>query len=179
MLQWLNTFRGKDAKDRNREADRRIYYFESERPGLGHRPRTAYLSIHEYRSGDDWRDQRDRLKRVVERELLCHASIVAVGQISYWRVWASIIPSVVPSHWITAGYRSTENRWDKVPIIQFPASLGDSEGVVRDIAEPISWAIDALPLPPSLQLEGSKKRVFSLTLLSALSIAVRARMGRS
>lgn len=180
MLQWLNKIRGKDAKDqRDKDRDRKIYYFESGRVGLGHRPRTAYLSIHEFRSGDDWKPQRDRLKRVVERELLCHASIVSIGQISYWRVWASIIPSVMPSHWITAGYRSTENRWDKVPIIQFPASLGDSEGVVRDIAEPISWAIDALPVPPSLQLEKREKRVLSLTLLSALSIAVRERMGRS
>ena len=176
MIEWFNKLRGKNEK--GKDQPRRIYYFESERSRLGTRPRTAYLSIDEFRAGDTWKPQRDRLRSVVERQLLCHASIVSINSISYWRVWASIVPSVRPSHWVTAGYRSTENRWDKVPIIQFPASLGDSESVVRELAEPISWAIDALPLPPSLQLEKRERSVFSLTLLSSLSIAVREQMGR-
>ena len=170
MLQWLNKSRGKDERDK----DRKIYYFDQSR--LGHGPRSVYLRIDEFRSGDDWKNQRDRLKRVVEREFLSHASVVSVGQISYWRVWGRIIPSVMPSHWITAGYRSTQNRWDKVPVIQFPASLGDSASVVKDLAKPMAWAIDALPIPPSLQLEGREKRNLSFTLLSELSIAVRDQM---
>lgn len=181
MIEWFNNLGKKD--DRNR-ARRRVYYFDNTNSAgdgydLGPRLRTPYIAIDEFRSGDDWKDQRDRLRRVVERQLLCHASIVSIGQISYWRVWASIIPSVRPSHWITAGYRSTVNRWDKVPVIQFPVSLGDSEGVVRDLAEPMAWAIDALQLPPSLTLEKSERAVLSLTLLSSLSMAVRDRMGRS
>ena len=176
MIEWFHKLR--NQKEKNYDTPRRIYYFERGRTGLGDSARTPYLSIDEFRMGDPWRSQRDRLRSVVDRQLLADASFVAVGSISYWRVWASIIPSVVPSHWITAGYRSTESRWDKVPIIQFPASLGDSEGVLRDIAEQVSWAIDALPLPPSLQLEKRERSVFSLTLLSALSIAVRDQMTR-
>ena len=68
------------------------------------------------------------------------------------------------------------SEYDVVPVIQFPASLGDSEGVLRDVAQQIADAIDALPMPPSLQLEKRERRVLSLTLLSALSIAVRNRM---
>jgi len=178
MIEWFDNLGRK-----NEEQRRRIYYFDNtDSTGdgslLGPRFRTPYLAIDEFRQNDDWKDQRDRLRRVVERQLLCHASIVSIGQISYWRVWASIIPSVRPSHWITAGYRSTVNRWDKVPVIQFPASLGDSEGVVKDLAEPMAWAIDALRLPSSLTLERSERAVFSLTLLSALSMAVRDQMTR-
>ena len=177
MIEWFNkNLRGKHANDRERP--RRIYYFER-RSGLGGRIRTPYLAIDEFRVGDDWKDQRDRLRLVVERELLSHASIVSIGQVSYWRVWAAIVPSVMPSHWITAGYRSTENRWDKVPVIQFPASLGDSDSVVKELAEPMAWAIDALPLPTSLQLEKHERNSLSLMLLSSLSIAVRDRMSRS
>lgn len=174
MIQWLYNLRIKNEKDQKRP--REIYRFE--RSGLGYELRTPYLTIHEFRIGDPWKTQRDRLRRVVDREFLADASIVSIGSVSFWRVWASIIPSVAPSHWVTAGYRSTLNKWDKVPIIQFPASLGDSEGVLRDIAEPISWAIDSLPLPESLQLEASKRRTFSYTLLSRLSIAVRDQMAR-
>lgn len=175
MIEWFHRLRKKDGK--NHDRPRRVYYFERGL-GLGHYDRTPYISIDEFRMGDPWRDQRDRLRVVVERQLLVDASVVSIGTISYWRVWASIIPSVIPSHWITAGYRSTLNRWDKVPIIQFPASLGDSEGVIKDIAEQITWAIDALPLPESLQLEKSQRNVFSLTLLSSLAIAVRDQMTR-
>ena len=174
MIEWFNKSRSR-RNGRDNERPRRIYYFER---GLGMGDRTPYLSIDEFRMGDPWRSQRDRLRAVVDRQLLADASFISVGNISYWRVWASIVPSVIPSHWITAGYRSTSSRWDKVPIIQFPASLGDSEGVLRDIAEQVAWAIDALPLPESLTMEGPKKRIFSLTLLSALSIAVRDQMTR-
>ena len=178
MIEWFNNSKRKENEKDSRS--RRIYSFNGSRNGfeLGVGPRTAYLAIDEFRNGDDWKDQRDRLKYAVERQLLSHSSIVSVGTISYWRVWASIIPIVTPSHWITAGYRSTENRYDKVPVIQFPASLGDSEGVIHDLAEPMAWAIDALPLPLSLQLEKRERSVFSLTLLSALSIAVRDQMTR-
>ena len=174
MIEWFNNSKGK--KNERNSRSRRIYSFNGS--GLGTEPRTAYLSIDEFRSGDSWKPQRDRLKYAVERQLLCHSSIVAVGSVSYWRVWAAIIPSVTPSHWITAGYRSTENKYDKVPVIQFPASLGSSEDVIHDLAEPISWAIDALPLPPSLTLKERERAVFSLTLLSSLSIAVRDQMSR-
>jgi|GEM_PF-3678041 len=176
MIEWFKNSKRKNEQNRARQ----IYYFDRRGHGyeLGSRLRTPYLVIDEFRSGDEWKSQRDRLKRVVERQLLAHASIVSIGQISYWRVWASIVPSVIPSHWITAGYRSTENRWDKVPVIQFPASLGDSEGVVKNLAEPMAWAIDALQVPESLQLKNSEKAVLSLTVLSALSIAVRDQMSR-
>jgi len=173
MIEWFNNLKHKDDDE-----NRRIYYFDKKGDGLGFWPRTIYIEIDEFRSGDPWRSQRDRLKLVVERQLLSHASVVSIGQISYWRVWGNIIPSVRPSHWITAGYRSTKSRWDKVPVIQFPASLGTSESVLQDLAKPMTWAIDALPLPPSLQLERSERAVFSLTLLSELSIAVRDQMGR-
>ena len=176
MIEWLNNLRTR-RNAKNNDRPRRVYYFERGL-GLGRSTCTPYLSIDEFRMGDPWRDQRDRLRAVVERHLLVDASYIAVGSVSYWRVWGTIIPSVMPSHWITAGYRSTESRWDKVPIIQFPASLGDSEGVLKDIAEQVSWSIDALPLPDSLTLKGPKKRVFSLTLLSALAIAVRDQMTR-
>ena len=171
MIEWFKNSKGKDHG-----RTRRIYSFNGS--GLGAEPRTAYLAVDEFRSGDPWELQRDRLRRVVERQLLSHSSIVAVGSISYWRVWAAVIPSLTPSHWITAGYRSTENKWDKVPVIQIPVSLGSSEGVIHDLAEPMAWAIDALPLPPSLQLDREKRAVFSLTLLSSLSIAVRDQMTR-
>ena len=176
MIEWFNNLRREDHGKR-----RRIYYFDngdSEGDGLhlGTRLRTVYLSIDEFRPGDDWKSQRDRLRRVVERQLLSHASVVSIGQVSYWRVWASIVPSIRPSHWITAGYRSTQNQWDKVPVVQFPASLGTSESVVRDLADPMAWAIDALQVPESLTLQKSERAVLSLTLLSALSIAVRDRM---
>lgn len=179
MIEWFNNLRREEDHGKRR----RIYYFDNrDRAGdgsyLGPRLRTAYLAIDEFRPGDDWKSQRDLLRRVVERQLLSHASIVSIRQISYWRVWASIIPSIRPSHWITAGYRSTQNQWDKVPVIQFPVSLGDSEGVVRDLAEPMAWAIDALQVPDSLQLQKSERAVLSLTLLSALSIAVRTRMSQ-
>jgi len=176
MIEWFKNSKRKHEQNRARQ----IYYFDRKGHGyeLGSRLRTPYLVIDEFRSGDEWKSQRDRLKRVVERQLLCHASIVSIGQVSYWRVWSSIVPSVIPSHWITAGYRSTENRWDKVPVIQFPASLGDSESVVKDLAEPMAWAIDALQVPESLTLKNSEKAVLSLTLLSALSIAVRDQMSR-
>jgi len=170
MIDWFQ----KSSRNDERNGSRRIYSFNGSR--LGPELRTAYIAIDEFRQGDLWKDQRDRLRIVVSRQLLAHASIVSIGQISYWRVWAAIIPSVVPSHWITAGYRSTENKWDKVPVIQIPVSLGTSESVVRDIAEPIAWAIDALQLPESLQLSKRERSVFSLTVLSALSIAVRSRM---
>ena len=178
MIEWFNNSKRKDNERTSRT--RRIYSFNGSRHGseLGSEPRTAYLAIDEFRSGDSWKPQRDRLRYAVERQLLSHSSIVSVGTISYWRVWAAIIPSVAPSHWVTAGYRSTENKYDKVPVIQFPASLGNSEGVIHDLAEPMAWAIDALPLPPSLQLEKRERSVFSLTLLSALSIAVRDQMTR-
>ena len=171
MFEWFHKSSKKDESDR-----RRIYYFDNTRDGHGLGLRTPYLAIDEFRQGDQWKDQRDRLRAVVSRQLLAHASIVSIGQVSYWRVWAAVIPSVVPSHWITAGYRSTESRFDKVPVIQFPVSLGTSEDVVKDLAEPVAWAIDALPLPPSLQLSRRERSVFSLTVLSALSIAVRSRM---
>ena len=176
MIEWFKNSKGKHE----RKQARQIYYFDRRGHGhdLGPRFRTPYLGIDEFRSGDEWTSQRDRLKRVVERQLLAHASIVSIGQVSYWRVWASIVPSIEPSHWITAGYRSTENRWDKVPVIQFPASLGDSEAVVKDLADPMAWAIDALQLPESLTLKKSEKAVLSLTVLSALSIAVRDQMSR-
>ena len=173
MTEWFN-----NLKRKNEEQSRRIYYFDKRGDGLGVWPRTIYIEIDEFRSGDDWKNQRDRLKLVVERQFLSHASIVSIGQISYWRVWSSIIPSVVPSHWITAGYRSTRNRWDKVPVIQFPASLGTSESVLKDLAKPMTWAIDALPLPLSLTLERSERAVFSLTLLSELAVSVRGQMSR-
>ena len=179
MLEWLNNLRSRrNARDNDDDhgRSRRVYYFEPR--GLGREFRTPYLSVYEFRSGDSWKSQRDRLRAVVNRHLLADASLVSIGSISFWRVWASIVPSVRPSHWITAGYRSSVNRWDKVPVIQFPASLGDSEGVLKDIAKPISWAIDALPIPPSLQLEERERNSFSLTLLSALSIAVRDQMTR-
>ena len=174
MIEWFNNSKHKN----NGKRSRRVYYFDRRGDGLGIRPRTPYLEIDEFREGDPWKSQRDRLKRVVERQLLCHASIVSIGQVSYWRVWGSIVPSVIPSHWITAGYRSTENHWDKMPVIQFPASLGASDGAVRDLADPMAWAIDALQIPESLTLENSQRAVFSLTILSALSIAVRDRMSR-
>ena len=177
MIEWFNNL----GRKNERRERRRVYYFDGTRHGsdVGPNPRTVYLSIDEFRYGDDWSGQRDRLKYVVERQLLCHSSIVAVGSISYWRVWAFIIPSIAPSHWITAGYRSTENRLDKVPVIQFPACLGNSEAVVLDIADKMAWAIDALPMVGSLQLEKRQRSVFSLTLLSALSVAVRDWMSRS
>lgn len=151
---------------------RRIYYIE--RSGLGRGPLTAYLSIDEWRSGDDWKESRDRLRTVVRSQLLEEASRVAIGSISFHSVWSSIIPSVCPSHWITAGIRSTVSK-RKTPIIQIPVSLGVANDAIV-IGGPVFFAIDALPLPKSLEISRRDRAVFSLTLLSALSIAVRDQM---
>lgn len=175
MLEWFYKSRSRKQDEQSKQQKREPIY-RHERVGLGTGPRTCYLQIDEYRQGDRWRPQRDRLRRTVERHLLAEASVVTIGSISFWRVWASIVPTLLPSHWITAGYCSTMSEYDVVPVIQFPASLGDSEGVLRDVAQQIADAIDALPMPPSLQLEKRERRVLSLTLLSALSIAVRNRM---
>jgi hypothetical protein len=163
-------FRPKLSIDR----PRRVYY--NERIGLGRGYITAYIVIEEWRSGDNWHEASDRLRQVVRKELLQEAPYITFGSISLHDVWASIIPSVRPSHWITAGFRSTQILKAKTPIIQIPVSLGGKDGIVQDVGGVIFFAIDALPQPKSLDISSRDRAVFSITLLSALSIAVRDQM---
>jgi hypothetical protein len=161
--------------DREASVSRRVYYVE--RVGLGRGPITAYFDMHEFRPGENWRTERDRLERVVQKQLLKEAPFAPIGQISLYDVWASIIPSVRPSHWITAGYRSTQDPKIKEPIIHFPASLGDTDKAIEDIGGPCFFAIDALPYPESIEaIDRRDRAVFCLTLLYAMSIAVREQM---
>lgn len=153
---------------------RRIYY--NERFGLGRGPITGFIQIDEWRSGDDWNESRDRLRTVVQNQLLKEATYVSIGQISFYDVWAEIIPKVRPSHWITGGFRSTQIAKAKAPIIQIPVCLGSTDEAIEHIGGPVFFAIDALPYPESLDLSQRDRAVFSLTLLSSLSIAVRDEM---
>jgi hypothetical protein len=163
-------FRPKPNSDR----PRRVYY--NERVGLGRGYITAYLIIEEWRSGDNWHEASDRLRQVVRKELLQEAPYITIGSISLHDVWAAIVPSVCPSHWITAGFRSTEILKAKTPIIQIPVSIGTTDSAIRDIGGVVFFAIDALPYPDSLDISSRDRAVFSVTLLSALSIAVRDQM---
>ena len=153
---------------------RRVHYLE--RVGLGCGPITAYYSLDEWRVGDKWNEASDRLRSIVREELLKEAPYITLGSISLHDVWAAIIPSVCPSHWITAGFRSTKALRSKTPIIQIPVSLGDTDSAIRDIGGIVFFAIDALPYPESLDISSRDRAVFSITLLSALSIAVRDQM---
>jgi hypothetical protein len=152
---------------------RRVHYLE--RIGLGRGPITAYYSLEEWRPGDNWHESSDRLRKAVQKQLLKEATFVTLDSLSFHDVWASIIPSVRPSHWITAGFRSTQNLKAKTPIIQIPACLGDTDSAI-EIGGLVFFAIDALPYPDSLDLSQRDRAVFALTLLSALSIAVRDQM---
>ena len=157
---------------------RRVHYLE--RIGMGRGDIIPYWDMHEFRPGEDWIQSRDRLQRVVQKQLLKNTPFAPLGQISFYDVWASIIPSVRPSHWVTAGYRSTQSPKIKEPIIHFPASLGDTDAAIRDVGGPCFFAIDALPCPESIELIDRRDRaVFCLTLLYALSIAVRDQMRAS
>lgn len=151
---------------------RRIYY--NKRSGLGNGHITGYLSIDEWRSGDYWHESRDRLRKVVHSQLLVEASLFTIGPISFHEVWASIIPSVCPSHWITAGFRSNVTK-KNIPIIQIPVCIGSTDDSIR-VGGSVFFAIDALQLPVSLNVSKRDRAVFSFTLLSALSIVVRDQM---
>lgn len=158
---------------------RRVYY--SQRIGLWIPPIVAYFSLDEFRAGDEWHEGRDRLSAIVQQEFLQDSARYAVGQISLHTVWASIIPSVYPSHWITVGWRSSaiDRQKEKAPVIQIPVSIGPTDEAIRDVCGPIFFAIDALPAPESLDLSNRDRAVLSITMLSALSIAIRERMKRS
>ncbi len=163
-------FRPKLSIDR----PRRVHYLE--RVGLVREPFTAYYCLEEWRAGDNWHEASDRLRQVVRKELLQEAPYITFGSISLHDVWAAIIPSVRPSHWITAGFRSTQILKAKTPIIQIPVAIGGTDSAIRDIGGVVFFAIDALPQPESLDISSRDRAVFSVTLLSALSIAVRDQM---
>lgn len=160
--------------DSSDDRPRRVHYLE--RVGLGRESITAYYCLEEWRPGDNWHDASDRLRSIVRKELLKEAPYITLGSISLHDVWASIVPSVRPSHWITAGFRSTQILKAKAPIIQIPVSIGDTDSAIRDIGGVVFFAIDALPYPESLDISSRDRAVFSVTLLSALSIAVRDQM---
>jgi hypothetical protein len=162
-------------KDHGQDRPRRVYYNQSDFSGLGNRP-ISFLSIDEFRNGDDWIFARDRLSQIVQKELLSTAPQVTPGSVSWHDVWASIVPSVIPSHWITVGWRDRWIKAEKVNVVQIPVSLGRTEDVIA-IAGQVFFAIDALSKPKSLEsIEKRDRAVLSITLFWTIAIAVREDM---
>lgn len=162
-------------KNSRQDRPRRIYYNQSEFSGLGNRLVT-FIAIDEFRNGDEWIFARDRLSEVVQKELLATAPQVSPGAVSWHDVWASIVPSVIPSHWITVGWRDRWIKAEKVNIVQIPLSLGGTEDVIA-IAGQVFFAIDALSKPKSLEtIEKRDRAVLSITLFWTIAIAVREEM---
>ena len=149
------------------------------RSGLGVAQPNPYLYLDEWRYGDDWMESRDRLRSVVQTEILSREGSFTFGNVSIFDVWDLIIPSSRPSHWITCGLRFESEPKTQIPIIQIPVSLGTDERAIV-VCNAIFFAIEALPLPSNLETNISIPRrdraVICLTLLSALSIAVRDQM---
>ena len=152
---------------------RRLYCIEG--PDLGRGDITVYVRLDEFRSDDEWILSRDRLRQVVRKQLLAEATFVTLGTTNFFDVWRSIIPTAEPDYWITAGVRSGKASKTKSPIIQIPVCLPSDKGAI-EVCEAIFFALEALPIARSLAAIPRDRAVFSLTALSALSIAVRHRM---
>jgi hypothetical protein len=157
----------------NAKPPRRIYNYERI---YNRKPCNAYLSIDRFRGGDKWMDQRATLQRVVQKFILAEAAQHPVGSISLYAVWTALIPVVAPTHWITAGYRSSANRLEREPIIQIPVSLGglSTDQIIESIGGPLGFAVDSL-IPPNRidELTQRDRAVFGFTLLSALTLEAR------